>query len=82
VNRVVAVDALDRVVEQWAAQLAAAAPVAVALTKRLLDEATSPTLEQVLEDEARAQALSLASDDFREAIRARRKKRPPTFAGR
>ena len=53
VNRVVADDALDAVVDDWARRLATGPPLALAMTKTLLNNAFSVTMAQALEDEAR-----------------------------
>lgn len=82
VNRVVAHDELDAFVDDWAARLAAGPPIALSLTKRMLNNATHVTLAQALEDEARSQSITLASRDTVEAIGAFADKREPTFRGR
>lgn len=81
VNRVVPVAELDGLVDEWAARLAAGPPVALALTKRLLDESGTHGLEQALDAEARAQAINLMSPDATEAYRAFLEKRDPQFTG-
>lgn len=68
VTDVVAAAELPEAVDQLAARLASNSPLAMAQTKRLLDEALSLTLEQALENEARAQAINVASDDFSGAM--------------
>ena len=82
VNRVVPHDELDAFVDDWAARLAAGPPIALGLTKKLLNNATHVTLAQALEDEGRAQSITLASRDTAEAIGAFAEKRDPTFHGR
>jgi 2-(1,2-epoxy-1,2-dihydrophenyl)acetyl-CoA isomerase len=81
VNRVTAPAELPRLVDAWAARLARGPRVALAGTKRLLNEAHSVSLPQALENEVRLQCLNVAGDDFREAVTAFRDKREPQFRG-
>jgi enoyl-CoA hydratase/carnithine racemase len=82
VNRVVPDADLDAFVAGWAQKLAAGPPIALAQTKRLLNNAVGITLEQALDEEAAAQAVNLATSDTREAVRAFLDKRTPSFTGR
>lgn len=82
VNRVVPVDELDRTVDEIATRLAAGPPVALASTKRLLDESASMSFEQALDREALAQAVNIMGADVAEAFLAFVQKRDPTFTGR
>ena len=82
VNRVVPVDALDDVVGDWARRLAAGPPVALASTKRLLNNSLEVTMEQALDDEGRAQTVNFGTEDTVEAFSAFVQKREPTFTGR
>lgn len=82
VNRVVAVDELDKVVAEWAARLAAGPPIALAMTKRMLNRSFEQSFEQALDDEARSQTINFGTRDTAEAIGAFIQKRPPTFEGR
>ena len=52
------------------------------MTKSLLSHSFETSIEQALEDEARCQAVCIASMDTREAIKAFVEKRPPVFHGR
>jgi enoyl-CoA hydratase/carnithine racemase len=63
----------------WAHRLAATAPTAVALTKRLARLATANRLEESLVLEAEFQAMCANSPDSREAIAAFAEKRAPRF---
>jgi enoyl-CoA hydratase/carnithine racemase len=81
INRVVPVDELDGFVDAWAAQLAAGPPVALTLTKRLLDQVASLSFEDALDREAHAQAVNLMSADAPEAFAAFREKRDAVFTG-
>jgi 2-(1,2-epoxy-1,2-dihydrophenyl)acetyl-CoA isomerase len=82
VNRVVPDDELDSFVDGWARRLAAAAPIAVAMTKRMLDNAMAVTMEEALDDEGAAQTVNFGTADTMEAMRAFLDKRDPTFQGR
>ncbi|GAB2964734.1 enoyl-CoA hydratase/isomerase family protein [Amycolatopsis acidiphila] len=64
-----------------AAQIAAAGPVAVRLTKTGLEHAAGG-LEAALRWESLAQPVTMTTADLREAIEARRERRPPSFGGR
>ncbi|MGJ8868874.1 enoyl-CoA hydratase/isomerase family protein, partial [Salmonella enterica] len=57
-NRVVAHDELDAFVDEIAGRLAAGPPIALGLTKRLLDQAKDVTLAEAVEHEAMAQAVN------------------------
>jgi 2-(1,2-epoxy-1,2-dihydrophenyl)acetyl-CoA isomerase len=81
VNRVVPVDDLDKVVAEWAARLAAGPPIALAMTKRMLNRSFEQTFEQALDDEARCQTVNFGTSDTVEAITAFVEKRTPTFRG-
>lgn len=82
VNRVVPAAELDAFVDGWAARLAAGPPIALAQTKRLLNNSFQQTMEQAVEDEARAQAMNFGTADTAEALAAFNAKRDPTFTGR
>jgi 2-(1,2-epoxy-1,2-dihydrophenyl)acetyl-CoA isomerase len=81
VSEVVEADAFAARMTERAAQLAAAPTRAIALTKRLYDEAATSTLEDQLEREAAAQAEAAQTDDFREGVAAFGEKRDPRFSG-
>ncbi len=82
VNRVVPVDELDGFVAGWAARLAAGPPLALSLTKALLDDGLSMSMAAALEREAVAQAVCGQSEDGREAVKAFLEKRDAHFTGR
>ncbi|MBW3609517.1 MAG: enoyl-CoA hydratase/isomerase family protein [Actinobacteria bacterium] len=82
VNRVAPADALDAATAQLADELLGCAPLAVGLAKGVLNAAARPSLAGTLEQELAAQRLCATSDDFREATRALRERRPPRFSGR
>jgi 2-(1,2-epoxy-1,2-dihydrophenyl)acetyl-CoA isomerase len=82
VNHVEQEAALDAFVDNWAAKLAAGPPIALAQTKRMLNNSMNVTLEQALEDEGNAQALNFGTKDTIEAMSAFAEKRVPRFTGR
>jgi 2-(1,2-epoxy-1,2-dihydrophenyl)acetyl-CoA isomerase len=81
VNRVVPADALAAEVRSVAARLAAAAPRALALTKRALDRSPDASLEDQLEYEAILQGIAGRTADHREGVAAFLEKRSPRFTG-
>ena len=82
VNRVVGAGELDAVVEDLAARLAAGPPEALSMTKAMLNNSFSLTMEQALEDEARVQNVNFGTADLVEAVQAFLEKREPKFEGR
>lgn len=82
VNRIVPADEIDGFVDDWARRLAAGPPIALAMTKRMLNRAFEQTFEQALDDEARCQTVNFGTLDTVEAIAAFLQKRHPTFQGR
>lgn len=82
VNRVVPDAGLDALVDDWAQRLAGGPPIALAMTKRLLDNSMNVTLEEALDDEGMAQTVNFGTADTVEAIRAFVEKRAPRFEGR
>ena len=82
INRVLPEGEVDAFVENWARKLAAGPPIALAQTKRLLNNSLNVTLEEALDDEAAAQTINFATSDTAEAMRAFIEKREPKFTGR
>jgi 2-(1,2-epoxy-1,2-dihydrophenyl)acetyl-CoA isomerase len=81
VNRVVPSSSIDVFVEDWATRLAAGPPLALSMSKRLLDQSASMSLVQAVEAEAQAQNVNFASADTAEALLAFVEKRDPRFSG-
>jgi 2-(1,2-epoxy-1,2-dihydrophenyl)acetyl-CoA isomerase len=81
VSDVIEADSFAGRVSAHAAELAAAPTRAIALTKRLYDEAATSTLEEQLEREAEAQAAAAQTNDFREGVAAFGEKREARFSG-
>ena len=82
VNRVVPAAQLDAFVTDWADRLAAGPPLALSMTKRLLSNSFSMTMDEALEAEGMAQSVNAGTEDAPEAIRAFMEKREPKFKGR
>ena len=81
VNRVVPGAELDAFVDDWAARLAAGPTMALSMTKTMLNNALMVSMEQAIEDEARAQNVNFGTKDFQEAMAAFMQKRDPNFTG-
>jgi len=81
VNKVVPVEDLDAVADEWGRRLAAGPTLALGLSKRLLDASSTATFEQAVEDEARCQHITHTSEDVREGITAFLERREPRFRG-
>lgn len=82
VNRIVPADQLDAFVSDWATRLAAGPPLALSMTKTMLNNSLNISMDQALEEESRSQAVNFASADTLEALRAFSQKREPRFEGR
>jgi 2-(1,2-epoxy-1,2-dihydrophenyl)acetyl-CoA isomerase len=81
VNRVVPHDELDTFVEQWAHRLADGPPLAMQMSKQLLNAGLSSSLQEALNAEAMAQSVNFASEDTREAVAAFFRKTTAKFRG-
>jgi enoyl-CoA hydratase/carnithine racemase len=81
VNRVLPDDEIDEFVVAWAARLAAGPPIALAMTKRMLNNSLEVTMPQALDDESVAQSLNFTTADTMEAMKAFVDKREPRFEG-
>lgn len=82
VNRVLPDDHLDGFVDEWAARLAAGPPIALAMSKRLIDRSFEVSLEAALDDEGLSQSVNFGTADTQEAVEAFLAKRDPVFRGR
>ncbi|MEE9416208.1 MAG: enoyl-CoA hydratase [Acidimicrobiales bacterium] len=82
VNRVVPHEQLDAEVDGIAATLAAGPPLALSMTKRLINNSYNSSLSASLEAENAAQCVNFASSDTVEAMLAFAEKRQPEFKGR
>jgi enoyl-CoA hydratase/carnithine racemase len=80
-NRLVAADALDAEAMKLAASLAAGPTFAHMMTKTMLDQEWSMSVDQAIEAEAQAQAICMQTRDFRRAYDAFVAKGKPQFNG-
>jgi enoyl-CoA hydratase/carnithine racemase len=80
-NRLVAPDALEAEAIALAKSLAAGPGFAHMMTKTMLGQEWSMSIEQAIEAEAQAQAICMQTQDFRRAYEAFIAKQKPTFAG-
>lgn len=81
VGRVVPAAELLPAAQALADRIAEGPPLALAMTKRLLEAGWSTDLDVALEAEAAAQGLAGASADHAEGLAAFLEKRPPRFTG-
>lgn len=81
VNHVVEVEYLESETIQLAEKLAQSPPLALALTKQMLNHSDA-SLDDVLNFEALAQPFCMETTDHQEGIAAFRQKRDPVFTGR
>jgi 2-(1,2-epoxy-1,2-dihydrophenyl)acetyl-CoA isomerase len=82
VNAVVPAAELDGAVREIVDVIAAGPPIALSMTKRELDNASTSSLAHALEVEALAQSVNVHTEDMREALLAYVEKRSPQFKGR
>jgi enoyl-CoA hydratase/carnithine racemase len=80
-NRLVAPDALEKDAIAMAQKLAEGPTFAHMMTKTMLGQEWSMSLEQAIEAEAQAQAICMQTQDFRRAYEAFIAKGTPRFAG-
>ena len=80
-NAVVEPEALLTEATRRAGELANGPAFAHAMTKRMLEQEWSVSVEQAIEMEAQAQALCMGTQDFRRAFEAFAAKRTPAFEG-
>lgn len=81
-NKVVAPEKVVEEAMSWAKRLASGPTFALGMTKELLNGELSLDLWNALENEARAQAVCMQTQDFREAYDAFSNKRPANFQGK
>ncbi|MFC5745602.1 enoyl-CoA hydratase [Actinomadura rugatobispora] len=81
-GEVVAPDELEAAVTELARRLAAGPPIALALTKDLLNQSLTTGFDDALGREAAAAATNLGAEDTTEAFAAFRERRAPQFKGR
>ena len=82
VNRVVPDDELDAFVDGWAQRLAEGPPLALQMSKRMLNSGLQMSLSEMMHWEAMAQTVTASTSDGVEAMKAFLEKRKPEFKGR
>jgi enoyl-CoA hydratase/carnithine racemase len=80
-NRLISSDALEKEAVEFARKLAEGPRFAHMMTKTMLGQEWSMSLEQAIEAEAQAQAICMQTRDFRRAYDAFASKSAPRFAG-
>lgn len=80
-NRLVAADALEDEARKLAQQIAAGPNFGHMITKTMLAQEWSMSIEQAIEAEAQAQAICMQTGDFERAYRAFVAKEKPVFLG-
>jgi 2-(1,2-epoxy-1,2-dihydrophenyl)acetyl-CoA isomerase len=82
VNRILPEADLDAHVADVVARIAAGPPLALSMSKALLNNGAQTSMSQALEAEGQAQAVNFGTQDTSEAARAWGEKRQPEFEGR
>jgi enoyl-CoA hydratase/carnithine racemase len=81
-NRLVAPEGLDEAAREMAGQLVAGPRFAHMMTKTMLAQEWSMSVDQAIEAEAQAQAICMQTGDFRRAYEAFAARSAPRFEGR
>jgi enoyl-CoA hydratase/carnithine racemase len=80
-NRMVAPEVLLSEAQAWATDIAAGPTFANGITKTMLQQEWSMTVDQAIESEAQAQAICMMTEDFNRAYQAFVVKQKPVFQG-
>lgn len=81
-NELVAADAVAARAEEYARQLMAGPRFAHMMTKTMLNQEWSMSVDMAIEAEAQAQAICMQTEDFRRAFDAFAARQKPEFVGR
>lgn len=82
VNKVVEDENIDKYIETLAGRLSRGATRAIGLMKQSLNQSTTQTMSDALNEQVLATALSFKTDDYVEGINAFKEKRDPNFTGK
>jgi enoyl-CoA hydratase len=82
INFAVPAEELDAKVQEWAERLAATAPLALQSTKTLVNMELKRIAHAMMDAGMAFEAMTMTSEDLREAIAAIKEKRTPVFTGR
>jgi 2-(1,2-epoxy-1,2-dihydrophenyl)acetyl-CoA isomerase len=82
INKVVAASELDALVKEYTDVYSKAPTKAIGLLKKMLNKATTSSLEEMLEYEAYCQEIAGATHDHQEGVKAFLEKRKPEFLGK
>ena len=82
INKVVAMDQLDKTVMEYVTYFASAPTKAIGLIKKMLQKSATATLDEMLDYEAYCQEIAGGTDDHKEGVKAFVEKRKPNFSGR
>ncbi|OPX37711.1 MAG: hypothetical protein B1H11_05555 [Desulfobacteraceae bacterium 4484_190.1] len=82
INQIVSPEELENKAIELAHQIVEGPPLALELTKKLLNQSWNPNLEEMIELEAQYQAACMQSEDHMKGIRAFYEKRKAKFKGR
>jgi 2-(1,2-epoxy-1,2-dihydrophenyl)acetyl-CoA isomerase len=82
VNKAVPADQLDTAVKEYTDYFAKAPTKSIGLIKKMLNKASTATLDDMLEYEAYCQEIAGSSDDYKEGVKAFLEKRKPEFKGK
>ncbi|MFG3259321.1 enoyl-CoA hydratase/isomerase family protein [Streptomyces sp. NPDC048172] len=82
VNRVVPADELEKTTRAWAERLAQGPTRALALTKRLVNDALDSSRSVAFAAEAQAQEINMTTRDAQEGVAAFKERRTPVYEGR
>lgn len=82
INKIVSPDQLMKEALELATKLSVGPTKAFGLTKRAVNRAVFPDLEELLDYEASLQEIAGRSDDFQEGVRAFVEKRQPSYSGK